>query len=604
MVKRVAMVIVVALAGVAAASAQTSTGSGQTTVQQQPSGATGPSGTTGPQRPAAAQTPQPGSQQTSQTTMMGDDDVETRPATTTINGDTGLWFVPTAEILPARKWSLSAYRVNFDYDQGFTDVSNWPVTFGFGLADRAELFGAWTLVRRIDRDVRPLFTAGQPEAGGIVNDYPFVRQGWSGNQLGDLLLGAKVNLFSQHRQSPVAFALRGMIKLPTAKDDDEGVGSGKADFMFDAILSSEVNERVEFSGFAGFISRGNPDGVAISNGFRWGIGAGMPSRRSLRLTAELHGEAYSDDGVVVTTPIIAQDGTMAPGSSNIRSPLNASLGLTWQGQNGIFAGAGINWNLGMNSRSDYFSGFEDRTGDAAGFQFRIGYHPGVRVYVPPPPPAPPPPPPTPAPQHDLSVRAACDPCTVDVGKASTVTATALDSIGCSVTYNWSAPTGTFANRTARQTAWTAPMQEGTVPVTVTVTCPQDGKTATDTVNIQVIRPAVREFTFEDVHFDFDRYSLRPEATRALDEAISTLQANAQLRLEIEGHTCNIGTAEYNLALGERRANAVRDYLSSRGIGADRLRTVSYGEERPKHDNAREETRRLNRRAAMLVRITQ
>ena len=52
-----------------------------------------------------------------------------------------------------------------------------------------------------------------------------------------------------------------------------------------------------------------------------------------------------------------------------------------------------------------------------------------------------------------------------------------------------------------------------------------------------------------------------------------------------------------------RANSVRDYLVSRGISADRFRTVSYGEERPKYDNAREETRRLNRRAAMLVRLT-
>jgi len=48
---------------------------------------------------------------------------ETRPATTTISGDTGLWFVPTGETLPARNWSVSAYRVNFDFEQGFTDVS-------------------------------------------------------------------------------------------------------------------------------------------------------------------------------------------------------------------------------------------------------------------------------------------------------------------------------------------------------------------------------------------------------------------------------------------------------------------------------------------------
>ncbi len=96
------------------------------------------------------------------------------------------------------------------------------------------------------------------------------------------------------------------------------------------------------------------------------------------------------------------------------------------------------------------------------------------------------------------------------------------------------------------------MQEGTVPVTVTV---DDGKsgTASDTVQIQVVKPAVKECTFEDVHFDFDRYTLRPEAARVLDEAIKAMQANATLRIQVEGHTCSIGTAEYNLALGERRA---------------------------------------------------
>jgi peptidoglycan-associated lipoprotein len=145
------------------------------------------------------------------------------------------------------------------------------------------------------------------------------------------------------------------------------------------------------------------------------------------------------------------------------------------------------------------------------------------------------------------------------------------------------------------------MVEGPVPVTVRV---DDGKggSASDVVTIQVIKEAVKEVVFEDVHFDFDRYSLRPEAVRALDEAVRSLQENPNLRIEIEGHTCNIGTAEYNLALGERRATAVRDYLASRGVTADRLRTVSYGEERPKFDNAREETRRLNRRAALVVRI--
>jgi outer membrane protein OmpA-like peptidoglycan-associated protein len=524
---------------------------------------------------------------------------ETRPATTTVNGDTGLWFVPTGEVLPAKRWSFSAYRVNFDDNQGFTDVSNWPLTFGIGLGDRAELFGAVHAVRRIDRDARSLFLQNQPGAGGLVNEYPFVRDGWSGNQFGDVWIGAKVNLASQFRQKPVAFGLRGLVKLPTAKDDAEGVGTGKADFAIDAIVSKEINERVELSGFGGFIVRGKPSAVDVSNGIRWGVGVGLPARRSLRLTAELHGEAYTDDTLELSSALVGADGSLSPLVSNIDSPVNASVGLTWQGKKGVFAGAGLNYRVKMDGRSE-FGAFEDETGDSLGLQLRVGYHPGVRVYVAPPPPPPPPPPPAPQ-NRPPTVKARCEPCTVQVGATSTVTADATDPDGDPLTYKWSAPAGKFTAPGDRQTPWTAPMQEGPVQVTVGVA---DGKggTASDMVTIQVIRPARKEIIFEDVHFDFDRYSLRPEATRALDEAIKSLQESAELRLTIEGHTCNIGTAEYNLALGERRATAVREYLAGRGIGADRLRTVSYGEERPKHDNAREETRRLNRRAALIVRV--
>jgi outer membrane protein OmpA-like peptidoglycan-associated protein len=199
------------------------------------------------------------------------------------------------------------------------------------------------------------------------------------------------------------------------------------------------------------------------------------------------------------------------------------------------------------------------------------------------------------------VKARCEPCTTQVGTAVTVSADANDPDGDTLTYRWTAPTGTFANASDRQTRFTCPAQPGAVPVTVTVS---DGKggTANDTVTIQCTQPPRKEYTFEDVHFDFDRYSLRAEATRVLDEAIKAMQADNTLRLTVEGHTCNIGTTEYNLALGERRAAAVREYLTGRGIGADRLQTVSYGEERPKHDNSREETRRLNRRAALTVRL--
>ena len=165
-----------------------------------------------------------------------------------------------------------------------------------------------------------------------------------------------------------------------------------------------------------------------------------------------------------------------------------------------------------------------------------------------------------------------------------------------------APAGTLQSPAAGQTLWTAPQQDGPVQMTVTV---DDGKGATASANVtvQVVRPApVVELNFEDVYFDFDRSTLRPEALRLLDDAVTKLQANPGKNIVIEGHTCSIGTAEYNLALGERRARSVMNYLTSRGVTGGRLEVRSYGEERPKFDNAREETRRLNRRAALVVKV--
>jgi outer membrane protein OmpA-like peptidoglycan-associated protein len=531
---------------------------------------------------------------------------ETRPATTTFFGDTGLWYVPTAEVLANKKWSISAYRRGTNWIQGYTNVADFNGTFAIGLGNRAELFGAFLVDTRIDRDTRPVFV---PDStfGGIIDRYPRVNQYWTGNNIGDFYVGAKFNLMSEFQQKPVALAVRGMIKLPTGKED-AGVSTGKPDFSVDLIVSKEAAKVVEVSGFGGYEWRGKPDDFETPGGaLRWGAGVGFPSRNWLRVTGELNGFIPSDDTATINSPNTLRgfDLSFPPTVSNTENITRATFGLTAQTKKGFFFGAGVSWNVPSKGRDTRFSeDHDDIFGDYYDWQFRIGYHPGVRVYVPPAPPPPPPPPapPTPAPVHNLTVKADCNPCSVEVGKSSTVTATVQDSIGCAVTYRWTAPTGSLAQPAERQTLWTAPQQEGSVPVTVTVTCPTDNKTASDTVNIQVTRPPVRQITFEDVYFDFDRYSLRPEATRVLDEAIVSLRENATLRVEIEGHTCNIGTAEYNLALGDRRANAVRDYLVSRGIGADRLRTVSYGEERPKYDNAREETRRLNRRAALVVNL--
>jgi len=534
----------------------------------------------------------------------GDAPVDVRPATTAFTGDTGLWFVPGAEVLPDGKWSASAYRRGTNWIQGYTNVSDFAGTFAYGLRGRAEIFGSFLVDTRVDRDVRPLFVQGSPAFGGVIDRYPGVSKGWSGDNVGDFYVGTKFNIWSEERLNPAAFAVRVVAKLPTGSADN-GAGTGKFDLAFDAIVSKEASKLVDLSAYGGWEFRGQPDNFDAPSGtFRWGAGAGFPSRQPLRVTGEINGEVPNKDTLTFRgTTIACVDCGFFPLVSDVQTMTRATLGLTVQSKSGFFAGVGVSWNIPTLSRTSAFNPEGSVTGDYIDWQFRIGFHPGVAVYVPPAPKPQPPPELPPAQNRPPTVRARCEPCTIEAGRNVTVTADAQDPDGDVLFYRWSAPAGGFQNAADRQTLWTAPQQEGAVPVTVTVNDGHGG-TASDNLTIQVLRTQrpVVELTFEDVYFDFDRSTLRPEALRLLDDAVAKLQANPDKSIVIEGHTCSIGTAEYNLALGSRRAGSVRDYLLSRGIAASRMETRSYGEERPKFDNAREETRRLNRRAALVVRV--
>lgn len=107
-------------------------------------------------------------------------------------------------------------------------------------------------------------------------------------------------------------------------------------------------------------------------------------------------------------------------------------------------------------------------------------------------------------------------------------------------------------------------------------------------------------TFNPVYFDYDRYNLRPDALEVLSRHAKALSERPNLALRIEGHCDERGTVEYNLALGERRAQAVLEYLVAYGIDRTRLSTTSYGEERPAARGQDEAAWSLNRRAEFAV----
>lgn len=110
----------------------------------------------------------------------------------------------------------------------------------------------------------------------------------------------------------------------------------------------------------------------------------------------------------------------------------------------------------------------------------------------------------------------------------------------------------------------------------------------------------RQILQQRIHYAFDSYELRSEAREILREKADLLQEKSDLQMVIEGHCDERGTAEYNLALGERRARAAYEFLVLLGVDADRLSIISYGEEQPLEEGSSEEVWAQNRRAEFKV----
>jgi peptidoglycan-associated lipoprotein len=113
-------------------------------------------------------------------------------------------------------------------------------------------------------------------------------------------------------------------------------------------------------------------------------------------------------------------------------------------------------------------------------------------------------------------------------------------------------------------------------------------------------PAPEPAPLTDIFFDYDKSAIRDDQKAALNDNVNWLKANPGAKLTVEGHCDERGTAEYNLALGDRRAKAVKDYLIAAGVAADRIAAVSYGNERPFVLGHDESAWKWNRRGHMVI----
>jgi len=103
-----------------------------------------------------------------------------------------------------------------------------------------------------------------------------------------------------------------------------------------------------------------------------------------------------------------------------------------------------------------------------------------------------------------------------------------------------------------------------------------------------------------INFEYDSYALTPEARSGLDNNADILKGSSTVRVQIEGHCDERGSIQYNLALGEKRAEAVKRYMIDRGVSGDRISTISFGEERPIDPASNERAWAKNRRANFAV----
>ncbi len=208
---------------------------------------------------------------------------------------------------------------------------------------------------------------------------------------------------------------------------------------------------------------------------------------------------------------------------------------------------------------------------------------------------PPPPPPPPAPARP-TVTLQASPASINKGESATLSWNSTDATQLTVAPEVGAVTAQGSTKVTPSDSTT---------YTITASGPGGSASANASVTVNSPpppppppQPSLDELFLKEVrdaYFDYDKADIRPEARAALSKTADFLKNYPQLKVAIEGHCDERGSTEYNLGLGDRRANAVKQYIVSLGVPADRLSTVSFGKEKPFCTESNESCWQQNRR---------
>ena len=432
---------------------------------------------------------------------------------------------------------------NVDLETADIDVNRFYFGLGYGLSDKIELSFNISYNR-----------VKMAEAGSVNLEYPFAGCWQTG--LGYASIGAKFNLVKTEK---TGFGIFGHFDLALS-DESKMVTTSKAKYGLDLLFSQKLSKGILFSANAGYQINQSPTGIDLGNTIRYSAGIETELVKSVDFVTQLSGKKYSGSDLPQANPI------------------DAVIGLKYENDHGFGVAVAYKKNLAFDKKG---------LGASHGAMGSISYVTGKT-----------PPPPACLKIESVNVNGKNE---AKVGEARTYAASYTpENVTKPVAFNWSSSdNGVIESGQGTPTVsikWNSENKTSWVNVSVSNSCSTIDAKVLVSVTKLILPPK------EEYFFALDSSDISDSVILDLKKEVIYLKYHPEANIEIQGHTCSIATVSYNMGLGEERAQSIKKYLVDNGISPDRIKTISYGEEKPAYDNTKEIARKKNRRVYIPLKL--
>jgi OOP family OmpA-OmpF porin len=379
-------------------------------------------------------------------------------------------------------------------------------------------------------------------------EYPFCGPKQSG--LGYASFGVKFNVLEQGNTGLGVF---GHFDIPLSGEETR-VTTSKTKLGFDLLLAHKLSERTIIAANAGYQINQDPDTIDIGDNFSYAAGIETGIAKNLSLGMQFAGKAYTGSDL------------------EQHNPLDAIAGIKFEKDNYGFS-IGYKKNLLYDNKTVW-----NVPGPLVGSVWIVtGKHEKPAPCIP-----------------VESVQIKGD-SLVKIDETRNYQVTFMPPLASSpIMFLWECSNnGQIQGGQGSLSVtvqWAETNENSWIKVTASNACSNVSSKLDITVEKPILLPK------QEFFFALDSYDLGPASITDLEQAVEYLKYHPEIQIIIEGHTCSIATEEYNLALGEHRAEAIKSFLTNHGIAEDRIKTITYGESKPGYNNSEEITRKKNRRA--------